>query len=65
MKNSFDLGNYFLDSQGVAVIPGSAFGGEGHMRLSFACSMEVIKSGCDRIARAVKRGVQELEGWRT
>jgi len=55
LKTSFDLGNYFLDTQGVAVIPGSAFAGEGHMRLSFACSMDVIKSGCDRIERAANQ----------
>ncbi len=53
IQNSVDLGNYLLESEGVAVVPGSAFEGEGHVRLSFACSMEVIKSGCDRIERAV------------
>jgi aspartate aminotransferase len=53
IQNSLDFGNYLLENEGVAVVPGSAFEGEGHLRLSFACSMEVIKSGCDRIERAV------------
>ena len=53
IQNTFDLGNYLLETEGVAVVPGSAFEGEGHFRLSFACSMEVIESGCDRLARAV------------
>jgi len=53
IQNSLDFGNYLLDSEGVAVVPGSAFEGEGHLRLSFAFSLEVIKSGCDRIERAV------------
>jgi aspartate aminotransferase len=53
VRNSLELGEYLLDSEGVAVVPGSAFEGEGHLRLSFACTMEVIESGCDRIARAV------------
>ena len=53
IQNTFDLGNYLLETEGVAVVPGSAFEGEGHLRLSFACSMEVIESGCDRLARAV------------
>ena len=53
IQNTFELGNYLLETEGVAVVPGSAFEGEGHLRLSFACSMEVIESGCDRLARAV------------
>lgn len=53
IQNSMDFGNYLLGEEGVAVVPGSAFEGEGHLRLSFACSMEVIKKGCDRIERAV------------
>ena len=53
VRNTLELGNYLLESEGVAVVPGSAFEGEGHLRLCFACSMEVIESGCDRIARAV------------
>jgi aspartate aminotransferase len=53
VRNTVELGNYLLESEGVAVVPGSAFEGEGHLRLSFACSMETIESGCDRIARAV------------
>jgi aspartate aminotransferase len=53
IQSTFDLGNYLLETEGIAVVPGSAFEGEGHLRLSFACSMEVIESGCDRLARAV------------
>ena len=53
IQNSLDFGNYLLGEEGVAVVPGSAFEGEGHLRLSFACGMEVIKKGCDRIERAV------------
>lgn len=53
IRNTLDLGNYLLDSEGVATVPGSAFEGEGHLRLSFACSLDVIRSGCDRIERAL------------
>ncbi len=52
IQNSLDLGRYLLDNEGVAVVPGSAFEGEGHLRLSFAVSMEVIEKGCERIERA-------------
>lgn len=54
IQNSLELGNYLLESEGVGVVPGSSFEGEGHLRLSFACSMEIIKDGCDRIERALK-----------
>ena len=53
--NSLDLGNYLLESEGVATVPGSAFEGEGHLRLSFACSMDVIRSGCDRLESGLKK----------
>jgi len=54
IQNSAELGDYLLESQGVGIVPGSAFGGEGHMRLSFACDTAVIEDGCDRIERALK-----------
>jgi len=38
-----------LDEQKVAAVPGVAFGSDAHMRLSYACSMENITKGLDRI----------------
>ncbi|QHS15664.1 aminotransferase class I/II-fold pyridoxal phosphate-dependent enzyme [haloarchaeon 3A1-DGR] len=40
-----------LESQGVAVVPGSVFGkgGEGHLRVSYATSMRELKRATDRI----------------
>ena len=38
----------------MAVVPGGEFGKEGHLRLSFATSMEVIEKGLERIRRAVR-----------
>ena len=40
-------------SQGVAAVPGSAFGAEGYLRISFATSMDNIRKSVDRIAAAV------------
>lgn len=40
-----------LESEKVAVVPGSAFGAEGYMRLSYATSDTVIEKGLERIAR--------------
>jgi len=49
------LGDHLLYNAGVAVLPGTSFGkyGEGHLRLSFANSIENIKKALDRIAKAV------------
>lgn len=43
---------HLLES-GVAVVPGSAFGAPGHMRLSFACSMQSLAIAVGRIAAAL------------
>lgn len=40
-----------LNDAGVAVVPGSGFGAPGHVRLSFATSMETLEKALDRIAR--------------
>lgn len=50
LKNDAELASYLLDKVGVAVVPGSAFGLEGHMRLSFATSMDNLEKALERIA---------------
>jgi aspartate aminotransferase len=47
------LSEYLLAEAGVAVVPGSAFGSEGYMRLSFATSMENLQNAIARIAKAL------------
>ncbi|HEU0188989.1 MAG TPA: pyridoxal phosphate-dependent aminotransferase [Gallionella sp.] len=44
---------YLLEQGGVAVVPGSAFGSEGYVRLSFATSMENLRKALERIAKAL------------
>ncbi len=39
-----------LNTKGVAAVPGSAFGSEGHLRISFAASEENIREGISRLA---------------
>ena len=41
---------HLLDKAGVAVVPGTAFGAPGHVRLSFACSLDTLKQAVERIA---------------
>lgn len=49
--NSFDFALQLVHEAKVAVVPGSAFSeyGEGYFRLSFACSMETLELGLDRL----------------
>jgi len=48
-RSSTDFCSQLLDQQKVAAVPGIAFGTDAHIRLSYACSMENIQKGLDRI----------------
>jgi aspartate aminotransferase len=39
-----------LEKEKVAAVPGSAFGAEGYIRLSYATSDEIITKGLSRLA---------------
>lgn len=47
--NDIVYSEYLLEKAGVAVVPGSAFGCEGYMRLSFATSMENLRQALSRM----------------
>jgi aspartate aminotransferase len=53
VSNSLEFSSFLLRQAGVAVVPGSAFGKEGHIRISFATSMENLEKGLDRMAKAL------------
>ena len=53
VKNDVDLSSKILDQVGVALVPGSAFGLEGHLRLSFATDIETLRSAISRIKTCV------------
>ena len=48
------LSQVLLEEHGVAVVPGSAFGQPGYLRLSFATSDEQIRAGVDRMSRGLQ-----------
>ena len=54
IQGSDDLANYLLEKALVAVVPGSGFGADPFIRLSYATSMEKIKKGMERIEKALK-----------
>ncbi|MEJ5227652.1 pyridoxal phosphate-dependent aminotransferase [Thermodesulfovibrio sp.] len=53
IENSMELSIYLLEKALVALVPGSAFGAEGFIRISYATSMENLKKGIERIKEAV------------
>ncbi|MCE4957638.1 aminotransferase class I/II-fold pyridoxal phosphate-dependent enzyme [Macrococcoides caseolyticum] len=55
-SDSYQFATDLLDQERLAVVPGSAFSkyGEGHIRLSFAASMEEIKEAMVRLERFLK-----------
>jgi aspartate aminotransferase len=57
LKDDNAFAEYLLVEGGVAVVPGSGFGAPGHMRISFACSMEMLEDALRRIERVLKVAV--------
>jgi len=48
-----DVVMYLLEAEGVALVAGTAYGLSPYFRLSIATSIETLREGCRRIARAV------------
>ena len=48
IDNDLDLSEYLIEKGGVAVVPGSAFGAPGHVRLSIATSMAQLEKAMER-----------------
>ena len=44
------LAELLLNEVGVALVPGSAFGAAGYLRLSFATDLDTLRDAIDRIA---------------
>ena len=53
VNTDMDLADYLLDQAKIAVVPGSAFGAKGYIRLSYATSMENIIKGIDRLEQSL------------
>lgn len=54
ISNDIELAEFFLEKAEVAMVPGSAFGAPGCMRISFATSMENLEKSMARIKQAVE-----------
>jgi len=53
ISNDLELADYLLNEAKVALVPGSAFGADGYMRLSYATSMENLDQALTRIESAL------------
>ena len=55
IENSIDFSSYLLESVGVAVVPGSAFGADPFFRISYATSASILEEACNRIKKACEQ----------
>ncbi|MCB1829318.1 MAG: pyridoxal phosphate-dependent aminotransferase [Chromatiaceae bacterium] len=53
VNNDLQLAEYLIERAGVALVPGSAFGLSGHLRLSIATSMENLTNALDRMEKVL------------
>ncbi len=53
INNDLEFSDYLIEKAGVALVPGSAFGCEGHVRISIATSMANLQNALERIKKAV------------
>jgi aspartate aminotransferase len=51
VANDVELCERLLEATGVALVPGSAFGAPGHLRLSFAASTATLDDALERMER--------------
>ena len=54
VTDSVSLCDYLIDEAKIVCVPGSAFGMEGHLRLSYAISERDITEGMDRLEEALR-----------
>ena len=54
INNDLELSEHLIAMAGVALVPGTAFGLHGHVRLSIATSMENLENALDRIEAAAR-----------
>lgn len=55
IEHSFDLAMYLLYEAKVATVPGSSFGAEGYLRMSYTASMEKLGEAAERIKNALSK----------
>jgi aspartate aminotransferase len=60
IRSDPELAEWLLEHAGVATVPGTAFGAPGHLRLSYAASLEQLREAVQRIRGAVEKLQERL-----
>ncbi len=55
-RDDGEFAELLLERGDVAVVPGGPFGAPGHIRLSFACSMQTLEQALERMRRVLAGG---------
>lgn len=55
IKTDVELSELLIEKAGVALVPGSAFGAPGYLRLSFATSMDNLENAMNRLQNVLTR----------
>jgi aspartate aminotransferase len=55
LETDIDVASYLLEEARCAVVPGTAFGAPGFLRISYAAANDTIREGLRRIAEAVAK----------
>jgi aspartate aminotransferase len=53
LHNDVELAEWLMETAGVSTVPGTPFGAPGHLRLSYAASLEYLEDAVQRIKSAV------------
>ncbi len=55
LESSMDVCSFLLEEEGIAAVPGEAFGSHRHIRISYATAMANLEEAVARLARASKK----------
>ena len=53
LADDVEFSEYLIETANVAVVPGSAFGSAGYIRLSYATSLNQIEDAVERISKSL------------
>ena len=62
IDNDIELATHLIEECGVALVPGTAFGSPGYLRLSYATAMEELEQAMDRLDLALSSVSAESGG---
>lgn len=57
LNNDIELSEFFLYKAQVSMVPGSAFGAEGYLRISYATSLDNLKTAITRLKQCISENI--------